>query len=392
VECGVRREAEGGWHLAFSKTAALMRFVARSSALIVAPLAVAAVAIAQGVDRLPPIEPLPSALPVWEAPVDEFGVQAAAANEFGGASHGVVQATPVYAPGHIEQIDAGPPLSTGAIYPDVLMSEPAKCGPGRIPDFKSGFFQKLRFTGTWIPSFDETDVGFSDFEAVATFAAPLPTTDWPILISPKYVLRFLDGPSSPDLPSQLHDASIEFRWLPKLTDRLRLALAIEPGVHTDFEANDADAFRTPGHAVAIYDWSPTRQLVIGAMYLDREDIDIMPAGGLILRPSDDWQFDLVFPFPKIASRLWADGKTEFWHYVAAEFGSGPYSIRRADGRQDVIILSDYRLLYGLERKQLGGIWSRVEAGYVFGREIEFVSNDPRDQPSPTLLLRAGLQY
>jgi hypothetical protein len=378
--------------LAYSIAAELKRFVVPLSALVVAALV--AVAPAQGVKPLPPIEPLPTALPVWEAPVDAYGVQPAGANVFGGASYGVVQATPVYADCQLEQIEAVPPISAsaGAISPELLMSEPAKCGPGRIPDFKSGFFQKLRFTGTWIPSFDETDVGFSDFEGIATFAAPLPSADWPILISPKYMLRFLDGPSMPDLPSQLHDASIEFRWLPKLTDRLRLALAVEPGIHTDYEASDADAFRTPGHAIAIYDWTPTRQFVIGAMYLDREDIDILPAGGLILRPSDDWQFDLIFPFPKLAGRLWADGKTEYWHYIAAEFGSGPYSIRRADGRQDVIILSDYRALYGLERKQLGGIWSRVEAGYVFGREIEFVSNDPRYQPSPTLLLRAGLQY
>lgn len=332
----------------------------------------------------------PSALPVWEAPVDAAPINAApiGSGTLETPSAGVLQATPIYA----ETINAGNPITDSALYDDFITGEMSTCGVKRIPDYKSGFFQKIRFTGTWIPSFDETDVGFSDLEALAMFAAPLPTTDWPLLMTPKFMVRYLDGPSSPDLPARLYDTSIEFRWLPKLTDRLRLALAIEPGVHTDFEKYDADAFRTPGHGVAIYDWTPTRQLVLGAMYLDREDISVLPAGGLILKPNEDWQFDLIFPYPKIAGRLWADGRTEFWHYVAAEFGSGPYSIRRVDGRQDVIILSDYRLLYGLERKQLGGLWSRIEAGYVFGREIEFVSNDPRYQPSPTLLLRAGVQY
>jgi hypothetical protein len=362
---------------------------------VCAVLGTDAVARGQGLERLPPVnggsslravEMPPSALPAWEAPVDARPVGGAPIGV--GPAEGAIRATPVYA----EQIVPGEPIADDALYHDYITGETASGCVKRIPDFKSGFFQKLRFTGTWIPSFDETDVGFSDLEALLTVAAPLPTAEWPLFITPKFMVRYLDGPSTPDLPARLYDTGVEFRWLPKVSERLRLALAIEPSLHTDFETNDADAFRTPGHAVAIYDWTPTRQFVIGAMYLDREDIDILPAGGLILKPSEDWQFDLLFPFPKIASRLWADGRTEYWHYVAAEFGSGPYSIRREDGRQDVIILSDYRLLYGLEKKKLGGLWSRIEAGYVFGREIEFVSNDPRYQPSPTLLLRAGVQY
>jgi hypothetical protein len=368
---------------------------------------------AQGLERLPPVnssplqpptfaptatgamprmvESPPTALPAWEAPA-EFG--GASSGPIVGPLTGSIEATPVYAqPFGGDTVFTGEvPFGDDALYHDFITGQGDSRGIKRIPDFKNGFFQKVRFTGTWIPSFDESDVGFSDLEALGMVGVPLPTTDWPLMITPKFMVRYLDGPTTPDLPARLYDTSIEFRWLPKITDRLRLAVAIEPGVHTDFEKGDADAVRTPGHGVAIYDLSPTRQLVLGAMYLDREDISILPAGGLILKPNEDWQFDLIFPYPKIASRLWADGRTEFWHYVAAEFGSGPYSIRRVDGRQDVIILSDYRLLYGLEKKKLGGLWSRIEAGYVFGREIEFVSNDPRYQPSPTLLLRAGVQY
>ncbi|MEX2185770.1 MAG: DUF6268 family outer membrane beta-barrel protein [Pirellulales bacterium] len=385
-----------------------MRAVLLASVGVWITLANVGAACAQGLQRLPPVggsplaaptfspiatgatprmvESPPTALPVWEAPGDVSSVT--------GPAVGSIEATPVYAEpfGGDAIFSSEVPFGDDVLYHDLITGAGDSRGIERIPDFKSGFFQKVGFTGTWIPSFDDTDVGFSDLEALASFGVPLPTTEWPMLITPKFMVRYLDGPTSPDLPARLYDTSIEFRWLPKLTDRLRLAIAIEPGLHTDFEKSDADAFRTPGHAVAIYDLSPTRQFVFGAMYLDREDISVLPAGGLILKPNEDWQFDLLFPYPKIASRLWADGRTEFWHYVAAEFGSGPYSIRRADGRQDVIILSDYRLMYGLEKKKLGGLWSRIEAGYVFGREIEFVSNDPRYQPSPTFLLRAGVQY
>jgi hypothetical protein len=128
------------------------------------------------------------------------------------------------------------------------------------------------------------------------------------------------------------------------------------------------------------------------LYLDREDVNLLPAGGIILSPSDDWQLDLIFPKPKIAQRLLADGRTELWHYLAAEFGGGPYSITRASGAADVVIFRDYRMMYGVERKVLGGIWTKIEAGIVLGREAEFVSGVGDFQPGETLLLRAGASY
>lgn len=351
---------------------------------------ICATGLAAQVERLPPVAPggaigaarasleVPTALPTWEAPAD-----------------GKVQAVPISDP-LLDTTPYHPGAFPNERYPSAYIPEELLgCQPPivkRIPDFKSGFFQKLAINGTWMPSFDDADVGFTDFETFATFAAPLPTTDWPILLTPFFKARYLDGPTAPDLPSQLYDTHFQFRWLPKVTERLRIDLTIEPGMHGDFEKGDADAFRLPGHVVGIYDLTPTRKLVVGALYLDREDIDVLPAGGLILTPTDDWQLDLIFPQPKIAQRLWADGETEYWHYIAAEFGSGPYSIRRADGRQDVIITSDYRLLYGVERKQLGGIWTKFEAGYVFGREIEFVSGDPIYRPEATVLLRGGVSF
>jgi hypothetical protein len=355
---------------------------------------------------------VPTALPAWDA----TGVSAPAMprvvatpvyrGAYAGAYTGNYAGEPGVAAPQGAAAGVTPPIGASPVtalprVPEEIVPEgafdydPTNCGDGRvkrIPDFKSGFFQKLSLTGTWMPSFDETDVGFTDFEALTTVALPAPSKEWPLLITPSYRARFLDGPVSPDLPARLYDAQVQFRWLPKLTERLRVDLAIEPGVHTDFETNDADAFRTPGRGLGIFDLNPTYRFVLGVLYLDREDLSLIPAGGVMITPNEDWQLDLIFPEPKIAQRLWADGNTEYWQYIAAEFGSGPYSIRRADGRQDVIILSDYRLLYGVERKRLGGIWTKIEAGYVFGREIEFVSNDPRYEPSPTLLLRAGVTF
>ena len=274
-----------------------------------------------------------------------------------------------------------------------LLGEPV---PQRISDIKPGAFQRLSFTGAWMPGGDE--LGISDLETFAVFGLPCPTIEAPLLITPFFAVHYLDGPTAPDLPARLFDATVQFRWLPKLpfAPWFRADLAIEPGVHSDFEAGDADAFRLPGHGLAIMDWTPTRKVVFGVLYLDREDVEILPAGGLILSPNEDVQLDLVFPKPKMAYRIWADGQVEWWNYVAAEFGGGPYSIRRTSPgapEQDVIIWRDYRLYYGIERKAAGGLNSRLEVGYVFGRRIEFIhSGDPDFEPDGTLLLRAGVSY
>ncbi len=39
-----------------------------------------------------------------------------------------------------------------------------------------------------------------------------------------------------------------------------------------------------------------------------------------------------------------------------------------------------------------GLGSRLELGYVFGREISFTGSRPDYDPHDTLLLRAGLSY
>ena len=254
------------------------------------------------------------------------------------------------------------------------------------------FFQMASFTGTWMPAIDSDDFGQSDLEAYSVFALPAPTADSPLLFTPLFAARYLDGPTTPDMPSRVYDASLQIRWLPKLSDRFRLDLAFEPGLHGDFEKSDDDALRFPGHGLGIFEWAPGKKLVLGVLYLDREDINYLPAGGLILNPYDGLQLDLIFPKPKIAWRTSCEGCVEVWQYIAAEFGGGPYSIQRANGAQDVVIQTDYRLLYGIERKRIGGLKSRIEIGYVMGRELDYVSNTTDYKPSDTVIVRAGVAY
>ena len=69
------------------------------------------------------------------------------------------------------------------------------------------------------------------------------------MLTPAFEVQFLDGPTSPDLPARLYDASIQFRYLRKLCTNWGMDIAITPGWHGDFEPNDGQIFRLPARAI-----------------------------------------------------------------------------------------------------------------------------------------------
>ena len=177
---------------------------------------------------------------------------------------------------------------------------------------------------------------------------------------------------------------------------LGLDLAITPGVYSDFQQEAADSFRLTGHAAAAWNWTDKTKLVLGAAYLDRPDAVVIPIGGIVWTPSENVKYDLVFPHPRISRRIhwwWNDCKEkEDWVYLAGEFAGDAWAIRRADGSDDQVVLSDYRVILGVERKAAGGLSSRFEAGYVFSRRIRYTSGSPDYWPTDTVMLRGGLTY
>ena len=66
--------------------------------------------------------------------------------------------------------------------------------------------------------------------------------------------------------------------------------------------------------------------------------------------------------------------------------------RAATGTPDTITMRDFRILLGYERKIIGGLSSRCEFGYVFGRELEFAGGAPDVTLDDTLFVRAGFSY
>jgi hypothetical protein len=267
-------------------------------------------------------------------------------------------------------------------------------GPHKISDHKNGFFQKLSLSAAWIGNANNpNDLGVTEVETFLTVALPAPIVEWPLLITPGYNMIFLDGPSVTDLPPRLNTAYLDFMWLPTIVHRWTLLLSVAPSVFTDFQSSDPDMFRVTGKALVLYDWFPGRLKAIGGLlYLGRDDVTILPAGGVIWTPSDWTRFELLFPKPKLAVRFNVGLGYEDWFYGTAEFGGNTWSIERLSGLPDKVTYLDYRAVFGIERKLDGGAGYRLEGGYVFGREITFASGLGDFNPQDSFILRGGITY
>jgi hypothetical protein len=278
---------------------------------------------------------------------------------------------------------------------DFFTAEPDEYVTGISP-YKKGFFQKVQGSYAYIPSADEDVPGefnLHESNVHATFALPAPSAESPLLITPSFDAYFLEGPTTPDLPGSLYGSSVQAMWVPRVNDRLQLIFAVQPGAYGDYQSSDEDMWRIEGQA--LFKWEPFRdrlQVVGGLLYLDRDDLKYLPAGGLIWTPTDNWHFDLLFPIPKASWRVYATPESEWWVFVAGEFSNETFAFERSDLVYDQLSIKDMRAFAGVEMKRDGGSGLRLEAGYVFDRSVEFRSLSPDLQLEDTYMVRGVVAY
>lgn len=295
-----------------------------------------------------------------------------------------------YDTAEVYELDTSQPEGPVVVYPPERLSRQGKPLP---PGAKPGIVQRLTFTESWVAPGGARGLGANTIDLSAVLAAPLVPSQPPFLITPRFSAHFLDGPTVTDLPPRVYDTALEFRWLRPLNDKWMADLAVAPGYYSDFNNNSSQAVRITGRALGIYKWSPTVTVALGAVYLDREDVRLLPAAGLIWKPNDTVNIELIFPRPKAAKRIALGIDSAWWSYVAGEFGGGSWAIERESGVDDVATDRDFRAILGVERKKIDGGGLRFEVAYVFGRKIEYLSGMPPDVSlDDTVMLRAGANY
>lgn len=265
------------------------------------------------------------------------------------------------------------------------------------------FFQGPRFRHTFIYGDNDKDsLQINDSDLSLAFAVPnfLFSTQ-PLYILPSFSLHQWDGPNAPataDLPAKAYSAFLDTGWQ---SDPLRLLgaeLGVRVGVFSDFDTFTSDSLRVMGRGLARVRITPTATLKGGVVYLDRNRVKLLPAGGILWQPNPGTRFDLFFPEPKLAHYLSTVGTYDTWWYVNGAYGGGAWTIKRTDNTKDSIDINDIRLSLGMEwgrNDQLrdGRRVGFLEAGYVFNRELLY-KNRPADNLDldDSFVVRAGIGY
>lgn len=141
-----------------------------------------------------------------------------------------------------------------------------------------------------------------------------------------------------------------------------LAISAAPGLHSDLKHIDVDDLRLEASAVWTVSASERHDWMLGFAYEDQFGRPaLFPVGGLRWRPAESWEFDLLFPAPRLryqpASRLAV--------FLAGEPVGSTWNISRRDQPAIDVRQSGYRLGAGIEASP----WSRLWLSIFAGREV-----------------------
>jgi hypothetical protein len=312
-------------------------------------------------------------------------------------------------PGYSSPYYASPaqPQAPGALFPDGSpvgwqQGTYVYQGPDGTVTRLQRFLQNVGFEYTWLAALndDARKLEINKVELWSTFGVPFCyNTETPLRVTPGFAVNYLEGPVTlpptfADLPPRLYEAYLDTAWEPRFNEWLSADLGARIGVYSDFDRVNSDSVRLMGRGMGVMQFTPTLAVTAGVWYLDRNDVKLLPAGGVIWTPSPDTNFRIVFPNPKLAHRFTTVGTAEWWWYFTAEYGGGAWTVTRLGGVPDNIDYNDIRVAFGLEWLGQRGVRGHIEVGYVWDREILFAESHspPTFKPEDTIMIRAGLDY
>lgn len=316
---------------------------------------------------------------------------------------------PTYTPPPIPTLPSFDPYAAPAAQPPPLFPQSAAAQPGVmrsdgifIPSVR--FLEQIRFEGEWIARNGLGGLGITSTDLNASFTLPIFARQPPFYVTPGFGVHFWDGPdtgfyswfppqSRPDLPPRTFDAYLDIAWRPVITPWLSGDLGFRVGVYSDFNYVNNDSIRLPSRGLGIVTLNPRWQVAAGAVYLDRFGVKILPAGGAIWTPRPDVRWEILFPRPKLAQRVYTLRSTDLWGYVAGEYGGGAWTIERVNGAHDSFDYNDFRVLLGMETRGASRMRGWFEVGFVWNRSLQYYrTQTPGIGPYDTVMLRGGLIY
>lgn len=393
-----------------------MRFLCLLSAAVTAALVAAAPAIAQTVqlpspaasslDRVIPTQygaPISPPPPTW----DPYAPQAAQVFPTPAANP-----TPSWAPSAIGGQPGYPtyPTAGGSSMPQIA---PDMGTSGNALSQNPTLQQTMRLyqgaRGSWAYLFGNnsgTQLGINELDTSATFAlpfffnSPANLNKAPLLITPGFGLQLWNGPNmvttGDDLPPSTYDVFLDTSWNPQMTPLFGAELGIRVGIFTAWDTFVWDSWRLMGRAIGTINLTPTMQGKVGIVYLDRNQVKLLPAVGMTWIPDPNSRYDIFFPAPKAAKRFSQWRNKSIWGFLAGEYGGGAWTFTQANmnGAVTEYDYNDVRITGGVEMVPVTaqGLAGSFEVGYVFARNLYYVDGARNLNLNDTLMLRLGLAY
>ncbi len=313
-----------------------------------------------------------------------------------------------------------PFLGGSAVVPLTEYTDP----PGLLPvsysltglhPFRFGITHRLDFG--WLPEQDTKrdpsmsqlgDMGIFEFDYESEYTSPI--FDRSVFsYTFQYGLRSWDGPfnadppapvffNSIDLPGSVHHFGADFELTTPVDNPVIFQAGFNPSINSDFESDlTSKAWNLDGRGVVFNRVSPRTTLVGGVLYWDRVDDILLPYVGVIRKPSPNREYHLVFPHPRISFMVDDCNGVAKWVYVRGEYHVESYQIERqplggTGGYSDQIEIRDWRVLGGIRTVNPYGVSAFIEAGAVFGREVEFLEGTPAYDIDSGFIARAGLHF
>ena len=313
-----------------------------------------------------------------------------------------------------------PFLGGSAVVPLTEYADP----PGLLPvsysltglhPYRFGITHRLDFG--WLPEEDTKrdpslsqlgDMGIFEFDYESEYTTPI--FDRSVFsYTFQYGLRSWDGPfnadppapvffNSIDLPGSVHHFGTDLELTTPVDNPVIFQAGFNPSINTDFESDLTNkAWNMDARGVVFNRVSPRTTLVGGILYWDRVDDILLPYVGVIRKPSPNREYHLVFPHPRISFMVDDCNGVAKWVYVRGEYHVESYQIERqplggTGSHSDQIELRDWRVLGGIRTVNPYGVSAFIEAGAVFGREVEFLEGTPAYDIDSGFIARAGLHF
>jgi hypothetical protein len=268
--------------------------------------------------------------------------------------------------------------------------------------------QGVRFRYTYLPG--NTDFsGVSgnqleshDFETSMVFAIPrIFGTSQPWYLMPSFAQHLWSGPETlgSDLPGSAFSAFLDSTWETDPLQTCGAELGWRVGVFSAYDAINNDSIRLQGKALGRLRMTPNSTLRAGVYYIDRNNIKLLPAGGILWMPNQDTRWDIFFPEPKLSHYLTTCGTHDMWWYLTGYYGGGAWTIKQLDSdTTEEIDINDLRIMVGFEKGRndllrQGFRTCFFEVGYAFNRELIFRTRPEANiNPDDSLVFRAGFGY